>query len=259
LQAVLTCIPTTADSTQFYLFCCQPEPFPRILTARVSQPTLRDPCRLLAWPGQIIHTAMQDVVCSTTLQELQFSECDRKNFPRVADVTCTLKPLIENTRTRSRVSAHEWTRKAREAHDTNTTARKTRKGPKATQAQRSHSHANTTAPSRPAAPKTKKGPKVAQTQRSHHSQRQPLAPTHHTRAVRHRENAATRRKARSTRRRAEAPRRGAAQRRQAEAEAPRRAAARGAASPHARECKLPHHLPTCPGTGAPNISLMSGS
>ena len=44
--------PTTASSAQFCLLCCQPEPVPRSLAARLSQLTSRDPCRLQAWLGQ---------------------------------------------------------------------------------------------------------------------------------------------------------------------------------------------------------------
>ena len=56
LQPAMICFPTTASSAQFCLLCCQPEPVPRSLTARTSQPARRDPCRLLAWLGPAIHT-----------------------------------------------------------------------------------------------------------------------------------------------------------------------------------------------------------
>lgn len=81
LHIVLTCIPATASSTQFCLLCCQPVPFPRILAARKSQLWLRGPCRLLAWPGQVINTSVQVLACSTTLQGLMSKHCDRKRFP----------------------------------------------------------------------------------------------------------------------------------------------------------------------------------
>ena len=47
--------PTTASSTEFCLLCCQPEPMPQFLTARMAQFTPWHPCRLLAWLGQSIH------------------------------------------------------------------------------------------------------------------------------------------------------------------------------------------------------------
>ena len=43
--------PSTASRAQFCLLCCQPEPMPGALTARMSLFTLRDPCRLLVWSG----------------------------------------------------------------------------------------------------------------------------------------------------------------------------------------------------------------
>ena len=48
--------PTTASSVQFCLLCCQPEPVPRSLTARLSRLTPRDPCRQQAWLGQAFRT-----------------------------------------------------------------------------------------------------------------------------------------------------------------------------------------------------------
>ena len=44
----------------FCLLCCQPEPVPRSLAARLSQLTSRDHCRLQAWLGQALCT-----VCRT--------------------------------------------------------------------------------------------------------------------------------------------------------------------------------------------------
>ena len=61
LHPVLANVPTTASSAWFCLLCCQPEPIPRSLSARMSQFTLWDPCRLLAWSGLAINT-----VCSTS-------------------------------------------------------------------------------------------------------------------------------------------------------------------------------------------------
>ena len=56
LPSVLADFPTTASSAWFCLLCCQPEPVPRSLAARVSQLTSWDPCRLLAWLGSAICT-----------------------------------------------------------------------------------------------------------------------------------------------------------------------------------------------------------
>ena len=53
--SILILCPTTAASAQFCLLCCQPEPIPRSLTARMSRFTSRDPCRLAAWLGRTIH------------------------------------------------------------------------------------------------------------------------------------------------------------------------------------------------------------
>ena len=53
--SILILYPTTAASAQFCLLCCQPEPIPRSLTARMSRFTSRDPCRLAAWLGRTIH------------------------------------------------------------------------------------------------------------------------------------------------------------------------------------------------------------
>ena len=53
--SILILCPTTAASAQFCLLCCQPEPIPRSLTARMSLFTQRDPCRLAAWLGRTIH------------------------------------------------------------------------------------------------------------------------------------------------------------------------------------------------------------
>lgn len=55
LHCILAQYPTTAGSTQFCLLCCQPEPFPGSSTARMSQLTLWEPCRLSAWSGRSIH------------------------------------------------------------------------------------------------------------------------------------------------------------------------------------------------------------
>ena len=46
LQIILAYCPTTAGSAQFCLLCCQPEPIPGTLAARMSQLTSWDPCRL---------------------------------------------------------------------------------------------------------------------------------------------------------------------------------------------------------------------
>ena len=51
LQFILAYVPTTASSAQLCLLCCQPEPIPGALTARMSLFTRRDPCRLLFWSG----------------------------------------------------------------------------------------------------------------------------------------------------------------------------------------------------------------
>ena len=55
LLSILAHCPTTADSAQSCLLCCQPEPVPRTLAARMSQFTLGHPCRLSAWSGWAIH------------------------------------------------------------------------------------------------------------------------------------------------------------------------------------------------------------
>lgn len=55
LHCILAQCPTTAGSAQFCLLCCQPEPVPRSLAARLPQFTLRDPCRLPAWLGSAIN------------------------------------------------------------------------------------------------------------------------------------------------------------------------------------------------------------
>ena len=68
LHSVLVCFPTTASSAQFCLLCCQPEPVPRSLAARMSQLTPRDPCRLLAWSGQTINTGYS--ACSVPLHSI---------------------------------------------------------------------------------------------------------------------------------------------------------------------------------------------
>ena len=60
LHSILEYVPTTASSAQFCLLCCQPEPIPRSLAARMSRFTPRDPCRLSAWLGQTI-----DMTCKT--------------------------------------------------------------------------------------------------------------------------------------------------------------------------------------------------
>ena len=54
LHAILIHYPTTAGSVQFCLLCCQPEPMPESLTARMSRFTPWDPCRLPAWLGWTI-------------------------------------------------------------------------------------------------------------------------------------------------------------------------------------------------------------
>ena len=43
--------PSTACRAQFCLLCCQPEPVPRSLTARMPRLTSCQPCRLHAWMG----------------------------------------------------------------------------------------------------------------------------------------------------------------------------------------------------------------
>ena len=60
LHSIQAHVPTTASSAQFCLLCCQPEPIPRSLAARMSQLTSRDPCRLQAWLGRAFGT-----VCRT--------------------------------------------------------------------------------------------------------------------------------------------------------------------------------------------------
>ena len=55
LHCILAQDPTTAGSTQFCLLCCQPEPIPGPSTARMSQLTPCDPCRLPAWSGRAIN------------------------------------------------------------------------------------------------------------------------------------------------------------------------------------------------------------
>ena len=49
--------PSTACRAQFCLLCCQPEPVPRSLAARMSQLTPRDPCRLHVCMRQAIYIA----------------------------------------------------------------------------------------------------------------------------------------------------------------------------------------------------------
>ena len=51
LLSILAHCPTTADTAQSCLLCCQPEPVPRTLAARMSWFTPGHPCRLPAWPG----------------------------------------------------------------------------------------------------------------------------------------------------------------------------------------------------------------
>ena len=67
LQCILAQYPTTAGSAQFCLLCCQPEPDPGSLTARVPQLTPWDPCRLPAWLGVGHQHATQDILSSGTL------------------------------------------------------------------------------------------------------------------------------------------------------------------------------------------------
>ena len=55
LHYILAQCPTTAGSAQFCLLCCQPEPVPGSSTARVSQLTPWNPCRLPAWSGRTIN------------------------------------------------------------------------------------------------------------------------------------------------------------------------------------------------------------
>ena len=55
LLVILAEYPTTAGSTQFCLLCCQPEPVPGLLAARMPRLTPWDPCRLPAWLGSAIH------------------------------------------------------------------------------------------------------------------------------------------------------------------------------------------------------------
>ena len=48
-QSMQASCPSTADSTQFRLLCCQPEPFPGLLSVRSHLLTLMQPYRLSAW------------------------------------------------------------------------------------------------------------------------------------------------------------------------------------------------------------------
>ena len=57
LLSILILCPTTAAGIQFCLLCCQPEPMPRSLTARISLFTQGNPCRPAAWLGKTIHMA----------------------------------------------------------------------------------------------------------------------------------------------------------------------------------------------------------
>ncbi len=45
MHHILEPYPTTAIGAQFDLLCCQPEPFPGTLTARMPRLPSRDPCR----------------------------------------------------------------------------------------------------------------------------------------------------------------------------------------------------------------------
>ena len=49
--------PTTENAARFCLLCCQPEPMSVSLSARMSQPPLRQPCRALTWLGQALNAA----------------------------------------------------------------------------------------------------------------------------------------------------------------------------------------------------------
>jgi hypothetical protein len=85
LHSVLAHSPTTASSARFCLLCCQPEPIPRSLAARMSQFTPWDPCRLLAWSGQAIST-----VCRTWSAPLHFTT----NFSKATgDLTLPTKSV----------------------------------------------------------------------------------------------------------------------------------------------------------------------
>ena len=55
LLSILILCPTTAAGIQFCLLCCQPEPMPRLLTARTPLLTKGSPCRPAAWLGKTIH------------------------------------------------------------------------------------------------------------------------------------------------------------------------------------------------------------
>ena len=55
LLSILILCPTTAAGIQFCLLCCQPEPMPRLLTARTPLLTQGSPCRPAAWLGKTIH------------------------------------------------------------------------------------------------------------------------------------------------------------------------------------------------------------
>ena len=80
--SILILCPTTAASAQFCLLCCQPEPIPRSLTARMSLFTQRDPCRLAAWLGRTIHMASK--ACRYPLHSTPQPRRDRQG-PAIID------------------------------------------------------------------------------------------------------------------------------------------------------------------------------
>ena len=71
--------PTTASSAQFCLLCCQPEPVPRSLAARLSQLTSRDPCRLQAWLGRAFCTVCR--TCTGSPHSDTIIRSDRESRP----------------------------------------------------------------------------------------------------------------------------------------------------------------------------------
>ena len=81
LHSVQPHCPTTAGSAQFCLLCCQPEPIPGSLAARMFLLTLRDPCRLPAWLGRSINTDCR--ACGVPLHASTQSSATGNEFPDI--------------------------------------------------------------------------------------------------------------------------------------------------------------------------------
>ena len=73
LHFILAQCPTTAGRAPFCLLCCQPEPIPRSLTARMPSLTWWDPCGRSAWLGRAI-----DMTCRTCCAPMYFNTQPRK-------------------------------------------------------------------------------------------------------------------------------------------------------------------------------------